>query len=80
VDLGDLNGDGLLDLTGSSFSGGSFTLYFNQGSGLFGAIQALPALVAGSCTVLHDFDGDGDVDITALDELADRILLWRQDG
>jgi len=80
VDLGDLNGDGRLDLTGSSFSGVSFTLYFNQGAGIFGTPQALPALAAGSCTVLHDRDGDGDVDVTGIDELADRVLLYRQDG
>ena len=27
-----------------------------------------------------DFDNDGDVDLAGIDEIADRIFLWRQDG
>ncbi len=79
IDLGDLNGDGLLDLTASCF-GADFDLYRNLGNGLMGNHTVLPAVTAGSCTVLHDRDGDGDVDITGIDELADRVLLFRQDG
>jgi hypothetical protein len=79
IDIGDLNGDGLLDLTASCF-GADFDLYHNLGGGLLGNHTVLPAFTAGSCTVLHDRDGDGDVDITGIDELADRVLLFRQDG
>lgn len=79
IDLGDLNGDGLLDLTASCF-GADYDLYLNLGNGLMGSHTVLPAVTAGSCTVLHDRDGDGDVDITGIDELADRVLLFRQDG
>ena len=79
IDLGDLNGDGRLDLTASCF-GADFDLYFNLGNGSLGNHTTLPSVTAGSCTVLHDRDGDGDVDITGIDELADRVLLFRQDG
>lgn len=79
IDLGDLNGDGWLDLTASCF-GADYDLYRNLGGGLMGNHTVLPAVTAGSCTVLHDRDGDGDVDITGIDELADRVLLFRQDG
>jgi len=79
IDLGDLNGDGLLDLAASSF-GADFDLYRNLGNGLMGNHTTLSAVTAGSCTVLHDRDGDGDVDVTGIDELADRVYLFRQDG
>jgi len=80
VDLGDLDGDGDLDLGASSFSGGNFTLYLNQGSGTFASFMVLPAVSTGSCMVMHDFDGDGDVDLTGIDEIADLVFLWSQDG
>jgi hypothetical protein len=32
---------------------------------------------AASCVVLHDRDGDGDLDITGIDELDDLLLFFR---
>jgi hypothetical protein len=29
---------------------------------------------------MHDLDGDGDIDITAIDEFADEVKLYLQDG
>ncbi len=80
ADVGDLNGDGLLDLAGSSFNGKSYTLFRNLGGGLFQNARVLPAQSAGSCTVLHDVDGDGDVDVTAIDEVADKVFVFLQGG
>ncbi len=80
VDLGDLDGDGDLDLIGSSYAAGTFRAYLNDGQGQFSSAFTLPAIQAGSCTVIHDYDGDGDCDITAVDELADRVFLIRQNG
>jgi hypothetical protein len=79
IDLGDLSGDGHLDLTTSAYSGGVFNVFYNDGTGNMGNGFTLPAITAASCTVLHDFDDDGDLDITGIDELADRIFLFRQD-
>lgn len=76
IDLGDLDGD--LDMTTSAYSGGSFQVYTNDGAGVFTRVFDLPAFVAGSCTVLHDRDGDGDTDITGIDELGDRVILFQQ--
>jgi hypothetical protein len=78
IDLGDLDADGDLDLTASCYGGGRFDVYRNDGTGAMGTHTTLPAILAGSCTVLHDVDGDGDVDITAIDEIADRVLLYDQ--
>ena len=46
--------------------------------GAFGAPTDLPAQSAGSYTVLHDIDGDGDLDVSAIDEIADRVFVYRQ--
>lgn len=78
VDLGDIDGDGDLDMTASAFSSGTFTLYRNDGTGNYTQVTALSTPGAGSCTVLHDRDGDGDVDITGIDEIADLVPLFQQ--
>jgi hypothetical protein len=39
----------------------------------------LPASGAGSCAVLVDRDGDGDLDLTGVDELDDLLMLFRND-
>ncbi|MEQ1894493.1 MAG: FG-GAP-like repeat-containing protein [Planctomycetota bacterium] len=79
IELGDLNGDELLDLAVSCY-GQDFDLYKNLGAGVMGNRTVLTAPSAASCLTLHDRDGDGDIDVTAVDELADRVLLFRQDG
>jgi len=80
VDLGDLDGDGDLDLVLSDFGSATFTVYKNNGSGTFVSPSTLPAPQAGSCATLVDWDRDGDLDIAGVDELADKLLLFRQTG
>jgi hypothetical protein len=80
IDFGDLNGDGHLDLATSTYIGAQFRFYLNNGSGVFAAPFNLAALQSASCTVLHDVDNDGDVDITGIDETADRVFIFKQDG
>ena len=79
IEIGDLNGDELLDVVVSCY-GSDFDLYRNLGNGLLGNHTTLPAPSAASCVALHDRDGDGDLDVTGVDEIADRVLLFRQDG
>ncbi|MCC7387204.1 MAG: VCBS repeat-containing protein [Phycisphaerales bacterium] len=79
IDLGDLDGDGDLDLVTSSYTSGDFHVYTNDGAGQFTLEFTMQAVVAASCAVLHDRDGDGDTDITGIDELGDRIILFRQE-
>lgn len=78
-DFGDLNGDGHLDFASSAFFGG-YDLYTNQGDGTFGNRLFLPAIFSGSCTILHDIDSDGDLDISAVDEVVDRLFIFNQSG
>jgi hypothetical protein len=76
VDLGDLDGD--LDIVTSNFRTKLFLIHENQGDGSFLRLpNQLFALEAASCAILHDWDNDGDLDITGIDEVLDQLLLYR---
>ena len=79
-DVGDLDGDGDLDWVLSSFGGARFYVFRNNGSGAMTADQSFVAPNAGSCAVFLDFDNDRDVDLALIDELADVVLLMRNEG
>lgn len=77
VDLGDLDGDGDLDVVTSDFRTRLFLIHENQGDGtLLRQPNQLFALEAASCAILHDRDNDGDLDITGIDEIVDQLLLF----
>lgn len=75
TDLGDLDGDGDLDWTISSFSGDWFL--FRNDSGNFAFQQEFLAPEAASCSLMMDFDNDGDLDLALIDELEDEVILMR---
>ncbi|MGI9305180.1 MAG: FG-GAP repeat domain-containing protein, partial [Gammaproteobacteria bacterium] len=77
VDLGDVDGDGDLDLMASNFPDDIFTLFENDGAGNFINPRALRAPNIASCAILHDRDNDGDLDFTGIDEGDDLVLLYR---
>ena len=79
TDLGDLDGDGDLDWITSSF-GGEWIIMTNDGSGEFEFYAELDAPTAASCSLMHDFDNDGDLDLGLVDELANVLILSRNDG
>lgn len=78
-DVGDLDGDGDLDWVISHF-GEDFHFLVNDGSGGFGLAMTFPAPSAASCAILLDIDNDRDLDLALVDELADRVIIQRQDG
>ena len=76
IDLGDIDGDGDLDMVSSNFRGASWDVFENLGDGTFGNRRTFDADRAGSCAVLHDRDRDGDLDMTGIDELTDRLFIF----
>ncbi len=69
--LGDVDGDGDLDVVGDT-RGGNFALFLNRGDGTFspappGAMPVKPPRASSYQVTLKDFDGDGDLDFLALD-------------
>ncbi len=78
--MGDVDGDGDLDVVSSDKAGDSFTLYENAGDGTLIRPRTLLSGQAGSCAIIHDRDRDGDLDITGVDETADLIFLFENPG
>jgi len=80
IEIGDMDGDGHLDLSVGAFQGGYFSQFFNNGDGTFGSPFYITVPQAASFTIFHDFDNDGDIDLTLLDEIADLVFTYRQNG
>lgn len=76
IDLGDIDGDGDLDMATSCYSSSTYTIFENDGNGQFTEALNLTAPGASSCVILHDRDNDGDLDITGTDEVDDLVLLF----
>jgi hypothetical protein len=79
IDIGDLNGDGRLDMVVSNYGGGDWQVFQNTGnadtSQLFQqvAIHKQASTQAASCAILADVDNDTDVDLVEIDEVADEF-------
>jgi len=79
-DLGDLDGDGDLDWILSSYGSSKWFVFRNNGSGVMTSAQSFPAPQAASCSVFLDFDNDHDLDLALVDEVADVVLLMRNNS
>jgi hypothetical protein len=79
TDLGDLDGDGDLDWSVSSFQG-DWRLFENDGSGGYSFLAEIDAPSNASCSIMLDIDNDADLDLALIDEIADVVDLRRNGG
>ncbi|MCX4246096.1 FG-GAP repeat domain-containing protein [Paraliomyxa miuraensis] len=74
IAVGDVDGDGAVDVFAPQGNGGPYVLFMNDGSGVFTdeADMRLPAgdYPAGAAARMGDVDGDGDLDIFSADAYA----------
>jgi hypothetical protein len=77
VRIGDLNGDGILDL--AIFTSGSINVLLGKGNGTFQSGKTYGGGFLGQWT-LRDFNGDGKLDILAITSTGFGILLGNGDG
>ncbi|QDU66338.1 FG-GAP repeat domain-containing protein [Engelhardtia mirabilis] len=73
VDLGDVDGDGALDLVTVNYLAGSMTLLRGLGDGSFTAAGSLYAGSYPSRVALGDIDGDGDLDVAVSNKTSVRL-------
>lgn len=79
-DVGDLDGDGDLDWILSAFGGLNWRLYTNNGNGTFTYDRDIAAPSNPSCAAFFDPDNDGDLDMALFDEIADVVVIYRNDA
>lgn len=75
TDLGDLDGDGDLDWVISSFGGGFWREYENDGAGNFSFVRDFAADSNPGCCIIVDVNNDSAMDIVLLDEIANTVRI-----
>ncbi|HEX8683841.1 MAG TPA: FG-GAP-like repeat-containing protein, partial [Ardenticatenaceae bacterium] len=82
VTLGDLDGDGDLDVITPLASDQPEMVWLNDGDGSFSAHPTTPSFGAGDsfAATLGDVDGDGDLDAVVANRAAQAETVWLNDG
>lgn len=78
VELGDLDGDGDLDVVVANSDGQAQTVWLNDGAGTFTAQPDVPDFGGGysASLALGDLDGDGDLDTVIGDSTSTNVSIW----
>ncbi len=81
VEIGDLNGDGYLDVISTSYLANKVEYYLNDGTGTFAAPVLISNAMAGAISVeAVDLDGDNDLDLLTASLLVDMVTWHENDG
>ena len=80
AEVGDFNGDGVLDLVVANSASASVSILLGNGDGSFQAPLIFAAGDTPRSVAVGDFDGDGNLDVAAADLTAVSILLGNGDG
>ena len=80
AEVGDFNGDGVLDLVVANSASASVSILLGNGDGSFQEPLIFAAGDTPRSVAVGDFDGDGNLDVAAADLTAVSILLGNGDG
>jgi hypothetical protein len=80
VALGDVDGDGDLDLAVANFGGSNVSILLNAGTGVFGAATNYSAGVNPSSVVFGDMDNDGDLDLVVTNVSTNNVSILLNGG
>jgi len=78
--LGDVDGDGDLDVVGFANFSNTLTLRLNDGTGKFGGTQQVPLSASATQIALYDLDGDHDLDLLASANFTGKVMVRLNDG
>jgi len=80
--LGDLDGDGDLDLITAASSSNAFVVFKNDGAGVFDEGTQIDTILDHGAvhTSLGDLDGDGDLDLITTANGSDAFVIFKNDG
>ncbi|GAB4020025.1 FG-GAP-like repeat-containing protein [Spirosoma koreense] len=83
VALGDVDGDGDLDVVTANYNGNTVSVRLNDGGGNFTAPAVNPEPGVGNypqSVALGDVDGDGDLDLVTANSFSDNVSVRLNDG
>ena len=80
VALGDLNGDGILDMVTTNSNANNISIRLGNGDGSFAAAASIAAGTAPSSIALGDMNGDGNLDMVTTNNATDNVSVLLGNG
>jgi hypothetical protein len=76
VALGDLNGDGALDMLTQSDDSRDLRVHLNDGAGVFGPFAEYPMDAPATSVAVADLNGDGIAEVAISQALTHQLVIW----